>query len=303
MSISQSLYLDDLARVERIVDGDEDAQEAFYRECVRRTDVLGRRARIPWQDRQDIAQEAFFTALDQMKRGLFRGDGKLTSWLEQIIRGKIAQYWRKQLPKRAESLDELDESLLEIDGTETHQATTKRYETREIEKIEIRIMVEKVLRLMSQRDRAILVLNRIQRYTPKELSEMGNMPVSRVRNLIYAAQDRFRRLYFEIAPHADTTNHKALLPPDTANEGDTYVKSRNYDSLARMCRPGNQTQNYGLLLRACRRIGQAFDRIGQAGVGGAFARMRMLLAGSTAVGGGSAGVGHGSQFAADAHTR
>ena len=303
MSINQPPYLGDLARVARIVDGDKDAQDEFYRECVRRTGVLGRRARIPRQDHEDIAHEAFSTALDQMQRGLFRGDGKLTSWLEQIIRGKIAQHWRKQLPQRAESLDETDELLLESDRAETHLAATKRYETREIERIETRIMVEKVLRLMSQRDRAILILNRIERYTPKELSEMGNVPVSRVRNLIYAAQDRFRRVYFEIAPQADMTNHKALLPPDTANEGDDHVKSRSYDSLAGVYCAGDQTQDYGLLLRACRRIGQAFNRIGQAGFGGAFARMRVLLAGGTAIRGGGAGVGHGSQFAADSHAR
>lgn len=277
MPISQSLYLDDLARGARIIDGNEDALEEFYRECIRRTDVLGRRARIPWQDRQDIAHNSFFTAISQLERKLYRGESKLATWLEKIIHGKIAEYFRKQPPVIIENPDNPDSSGLEVGASETPLAPVKAQnlaklrDLDEAEKTETKIMVWETLGRMSVQHRTILVLNRCAGYTPTEISEMSNVPISQVRNRIYAAQDSFRRRYCEQAPPAGKNICKALLSSETANEGDIHVKSRNYDSLAGMYRPGNQTQGYGLLLRACRRIGQTFDRIGQASIGRAFA--------------------------------
>jgi RNA polymerase sigma factor (sigma-70 family) len=309
MSISPALYLDDLARVTRIVDGDEDALVEFYRECIRRTDVLGRRARIPWQDRQDIAHNSFFTAIGQLERKLYRGESKLMTWLERIIHGKIAEYFRKQPPVIIETLNNPDAPELGAGASETSLTPVKAQKLAnlcdlgEVEKTEVKIMVWETLDRMSVQHRTVLVLNRCAGYTPKEISEMSNIPVNQVRNRIYAAQDSFHRYYFEQAPPAGKKIYTPLPSSETDNEGDTHVKSRNYDSLTGVYRPGNETQDYGLLLRACRRIGRAFDRIGQAGVGGALARMRMLLAGSASVGPGSADVGYGSQFVADAEAR
>jgi RNA polymerase sigma-70 factor (ECF subfamily) len=289
MSAHQPLHIQDLVRVARIVAGDEDALNEFYGECSRRSEILARRARIPWQDRQDIAQNVILAALDQLQRGSYRAESKLETWLERIIQRKIADYFRKQRSGTVEGLDESDRSSLEIATTETSLTLSKKCDTLEIGKIEARVMVEEALLRLPVLYRAILVLNRIEGYTPKEISEMSNMPVRQVRNRLYTAQDKFRRIYLdERSPPVEKTIREPLLPPDAEHEGVTYARSTSYRLLAILLCSGAQSEDHGLLLRACRRIGQAFERIGEAVAGSSSRRMRVLPSGGRAVESGNA---------------
>lgn len=287
------LYPNDLALAARIVAGDEDALDWFSQECLRRSGVLARCSHVPRQDCEDIAQDALLTALDQMRRELYRGEGKLTSWLEQIIRGKIALYWRRQ-PHGAGGLDRWDESkrgsvsdVALIDMSHTQE---KRREEFAISKMEIGVAVWEALLQMSLLRRAILVLTRIEGYTPKELSEMCNMPVRRVRDILYAAQDEFQRIYLNRSSDI-TKRRKAILAPGAADEGVENAQSGDQRSRTGLRSAGTQSKDHGILLWACRRIGQALARRGKALIGRPFAQVRALLAGSSTIRVSSAGVG------------
>ncbi|MGH9848471.1 MAG: RNA polymerase sigma factor [Blastocatellia bacterium] len=57
---------DDLALVERIVGGDEEAAEAFGCQYQKRLAYLARRAGVPRQDCEDVAQEVWLAAVGQI---------------------------------------------------------------------------------------------------------------------------------------------------------------------------------------------------------------------------------------------
>ena len=51
---------------------------------------------MPSDDCADVAHETIATALDQLRRGMFRGDSSLKTWLVRILRGKVVDYWRRR---------------------------------------------------------------------------------------------------------------------------------------------------------------------------------------------------------------
>lgn len=85
---------EDLAFVERVANGEREAAELFLYRCQIWAGQLARRSGVPAQEWGEIANEALVTALGQMRRGLFRGGSSFQTWMETIIRGKIADYWR-----------------------------------------------------------------------------------------------------------------------------------------------------------------------------------------------------------------
>lgn len=201
---------EDLALALRIVGGDEDAAEEFGRQYVERFAHLARRDGVPPQDCQDVAQEALLTALGQMQRGLFRGESALGTWLEKIISGKIAEYWRKHtrrgllvtIPEDAQA----DEA--EAFGTVYEAALARPAEGQVV------VMVRETLRLMPARYRAVLLLKRTEGYTIEELSRAMEMTMGQVARRLYTAEEMFRRI------HCDGfVGRKLLAAADSEKEG------------------------------------------------------------------------------------
>lgn len=191
-------YSDDLEFVDLVVNGDEDAAADFVRQYLPLFIKLAMRAHIPTQDHQDVAQEICLAALGQMKRGLFRGKSRLVTWLAQVAKGKIADYWREQAASGAlvtVSLDELD-----ADGalSQTLSAPAEEYD--------LVVSVREALRELLPLHRGILLLNRSEGRAVEEICGMLSLTKAQVNGRLRQAENEFRgRL------RGEEVNHRQLL--------------------------------------------------------------------------------------------
>lgn len=187
-------HTDDLAFVEKVVKGDGEAAELFLYRCQLWTGQLARMSGLPKQEWGDIANEALLTALGQTRRGLFRGESSFQTWVEKIIRGKIAEYWRA----RGDGKDgliplysALDEYQQEVERNVSLIQSLALRKTDE----ETCLMVRRALGAMSRQHAMVLLLNVREGYSTIEISQRLDMPKGTVGRKLYEAKKQFRQFF------------------------------------------------------------------------------------------------------------
>jgi RNA polymerase sigma factor (sigma-70 family) len=163
--------------------GNPDAERSFERRFGPRFELIARYAGVCLQDCEDVAQDAMLAALSQIKRGLFRNESSLGTWLEVIVRGKIADYkrgLRRISPLDAEREDDLNNLTLLL----CHRPV-----------YEIQILVRQILAQMSPQRRMVLILNRMVGLTIEEISRRTEWPTGTVGRILAEAKQEFRRLF------------------------------------------------------------------------------------------------------------
>lgn len=184
-----SSHPEDLELAARIVGGDEGAAEEFAREYTPRFRHLARRAGVPAQDCEDVAQEVFLAAFDQMQRGLYRGDSSLGVWLNSIVRGKIADYWRS----RSHEVSETGLRHIDGDDREPGEGSLEGYITRVADPALV-LSVREALEAMPTIYRAILLLQRSAGYTLAEIARALHLSIGQVSGRLYTSEEMFRRI-------------------------------------------------------------------------------------------------------------
>jgi RNA polymerase sigma-70 factor (ECF subfamily) len=280
MSTLQPVCHEDSALVARITAGDEAAEEEFARKYSERFRYLAHYARVPWQDCQDVAQEALIAALGQMRRGLFRGDSQLGHWLVRIVHGKAMDYWRQRHAGSVVALDEPGELRDFVEGI---PAPMTDYE--------LTAHVRETLKTLPAQHQVILLLKRTYGYKIEEIGQMLEMTAGQVSWRLYAAEEMFRQRLRNDKPPASMSANKLLASGDTLPQGSNREQATDHSSFAfplvPMHRAGDQQTSHRVLLRTRQRIGGAIGRSPLAG-------MRILLARSAAAKFGGASAGHGS---------
>jgi len=283
MPTLQPVHSEDLALVASIVSGDEAAADEFARKFSEKFEYLARRNGVPVQDCQDVAQEAMLTALGQMKRGVFRGESKVGSWLAQIIHGKVMDYWRERRGASVLALDEPGE-LHDFVGTISAPMTD----------YELVACVHETLKTLPRQHRVILILKRTEGFTLEEISRMLEMTTGQVGGKLYAAEEMFRSgLRISKPPSPKTPGKMLVADSDNAQRRRRGQSTEHHASKGLSC-AGNRQIVDGLLFWASQRIGKANGR-------SAFAGVRLLLARNATPGCGSENLGIGSQLVAHAH--
>ncbi|HEX9003564.1 MAG TPA: sigma-70 family RNA polymerase sigma factor [Blastocatellia bacterium] len=206
-----STHTDDLAFVEKVANGDREAAELFLYRCQLWTGQLARMSGLPKQEWGDVANEALLTALGQMRRGLFRGDSTFQTWVERIIRGKIADYWRARGNGQA-GLIPLDSALDEHQQeVERHVSLIQTLALRKTDE-ETRLMVRQALSTMSRQHAMVLLLNMREGYSTAEIGERLDLPQGTVGRKLYEAKKQFRQFFSnvpEVNPQRETTQTAA----------------------------------------------------------------------------------------------
>jgi RNA polymerase sigma-70 factor, ECF subfamily len=178
---------DNLALVERIIGGDEDAAQEFESKYRPRFENRSRRAGIPIQDCADVAQEVFFSAIGQLQRGLFRGDSSLGTWLDKIVSGKIGDYLRSHREEKQALLS----SRINEDRDEI--ALVERLPSVPIDHIVV-LSVRQALERMPTELRVILVLKRCEGRTLEDIGRGLKRSSSAVYRKLIEAEETFRML-------------------------------------------------------------------------------------------------------------
>jgi len=114
------------------------------------------------EDAEDISQEVFMSVYRNLKS--FRSESNIYTWIYKIAINKIYDFFRK----RKVELDINEEILMLEDNTN----------------IETPIFLEEKLKLISPKEREIVILNG---YKLKEIAEMKNINISTIKSIYYKA--------------------------------------------------------------------------------------------------------------------
>lgn len=175
---------DDLTLTSAVAAGDTAAEETFAKKFRAKLVYLAGKRGVPTVDCEDVAHETIITAIDQIRRGIFRGESSIGTWLDKILAGKTADFWRKSSNRlQPVSLDPEDERL--HTGTAVALVSTRSDPVQQL-------IVQQILSRMSPRHRRILLMNQRDGYTTKEISKLVRLPAGTVGRLLAEAKAIFK---------------------------------------------------------------------------------------------------------------
>lgn len=175
-----------------IAQGNPEDESAFVNRFKRRFEVIALCNGVPQQDCEDIAQDALLAALGQIRRKLFRGDSSLSTWLNTIIHGKIADYQRGSYRRKHFEISMVDglsanSSHFKDEGPEPHALAVRP-------QLELGILVREVLMRLPKQQRIILVLNSSVGLTIQEIARRFALPAGTVGRILSEAKKQFREI-------------------------------------------------------------------------------------------------------------
>lgn len=259
MSTLQPIHSEDLALVTSVISGNEAAANEFASKFSEKFVYLAHRNGVPAQDCQDIAQEVMLAALSQMRRGVFRGESTLGSWLAQIVHGKVMDYWRKQKGVSVATLDEPGELHDFVERISDPMSNN-----------ELVACVHETLKTLPRQHCVILLLKRTEGFTLEEISRMLEMTMGQVSGKLYAAERMFRCGLRDGKPPSEKPLGKLPLSGGNSRRR-KRGQSTNHHATESLSCTANRRVADSLLLWASQRSGKTTNRSASAG-------MRFLLA-------------------------
>ena len=115
------------------------------------------------EDAEDIAQDVFLTVYKNLKK--FRNDSGVYTWVYRIAINKTYDFFRK----RKETF-ELNEEVLDIKDNDD---------------ISAKLILEEKLKLISAREREIILMKDIYGYKLREIAKIKDMKLSTVKSVYY----------------------------------------------------------------------------------------------------------------------
>ena len=178
------------AAIDRVLDGEVDAFAVVVR-TFRNLVAADLARRLPAQDVQDVAQDAFVRAYRALPA--FRGEAPVRVWLLRIARRAAMDFWRRRYRRRDRLLDDLDDAArAHIEARRQDQIALERAD-REAED-NARRRVEAALLRLSPNDRAVITLVDLEDRSMQEAAEVLHCGLSAVKVRAFRARRRLRLL-------------------------------------------------------------------------------------------------------------
>lgn len=189
MSTHTPDHSEDLALVQRIMDGDESASEELVRKYSYQLENYAHKQRVLTDDCQDVLQDTFMAAVSQIQRGKFRGESSLRTWLHSILRRRIADHFRRNPDRPMIQLDniEIPADQLKLIGDDRDQLITH-------------LEVSKAARKLSTRARVILLMKFTEGMTIDELSQWMDVSIGQAYRELQKARNLFRQYILNEKP-------------------------------------------------------------------------------------------------------
>ncbi len=139
-----------------------------------------------FEEAEDVLQEAFIKAWENLNE--FDGDLKFSSWIYRIVHNTTITEWKKSQSKGKDKKQEFDEELFENlpSSLDLEKETNQKFDKENI---------QKVLRLMPEKYREVLVLKFLEEKDYQEISDILKKPHGTIATLI----SRAKRLFYQIA--------------------------------------------------------------------------------------------------------
>ena len=126
-------------------------------------------------------------AISQIRRGIFRGQSSRGTWLYTILKGKVADYWRKAGAHTLVPLEAMGGSAAgSLETLEKADCSGNP---------ELSIGVDEILQMLPARQRCLLILMEQHGYKIAEISEKTGWPTGTVGRVLAEARKEFLRLW------------------------------------------------------------------------------------------------------------
>ena len=189
---------EDVALIERILAGDEDAFASLIRKYQQQVHAQALRKIDDFQIAEDIVQETFLQVYQRLET---LEDPKLfPKWLYVIVNRRCIAWLRKNR-LQTESLEEIDISEIE---TEAYS----RYVAAEHEKAAVeaqRDLVQKLLAKLKERDREVITLHYFEEMTSSEIGEFLGVSENTIKSRLRRARQQLKKYEFMIQEALDIT--------------------------------------------------------------------------------------------------
>jgi RNA polymerase sigma-70 factor (ECF subfamily) len=130
----------------------------------------------------DISQEVFLAAVKGLDR--FKGSSSLKTWLYQIARNKVIDYYRKKSRQMSEELEDADSFASDHNGP---QELLLAHEQKEL--------IRKALQELPSKHREILILKEIEGMKEEEIAKVLEIRPGTVKSRIYRARTAFAKIF------------------------------------------------------------------------------------------------------------
>jgi RNA polymerase sigma-70 factor, ECF subfamily len=154
-----------------------------------RLHYLAGKAGVAAQDCEDVVQEALADAMRQLNRGQFRGESSLGTWLQRILSGKIADYWRGK-GRNPTLVPECAADGRAHQSSDTAQAIDRVSDRRQDH--ELVLAVRQALGRLDPIHRLVLSLSQYGGYTCKQIAKRLGRPPGTIDRILAEAKHRFR---------------------------------------------------------------------------------------------------------------
>jgi len=140
-------------------------------------------------DAADIVQETFLAAWRKIKE--FRGEAKLSTWLTSIAVNQARSRWQhnRQKQGREESLDSSDEAG---QGRPLQVASDQPSAMEQLERSQLRELLERCIRALDQGFREVLVLRDMREMPYDEVGQVLGLREGTVKSRLFRARESVR---------------------------------------------------------------------------------------------------------------
>jgi RNA polymerase sigma-70 factor, ECF subfamily len=143
-------------------------------------------------DAWDLTQDAFIKAWKALPN--FENRSKFSTWMFRISHNVVYDWKRKM---KIESVGELDDSFLSPERIDPRAHTAPSVPAtpdKEMEKVELRVRIEKALEMLSENHREAIVLREVHGLDYKEIAEIQECTIGTVMSRLFNARKKLQTL-------------------------------------------------------------------------------------------------------------
>lgn len=156
--------------------------------------------RLPAQDVQEVAQDAFIRAFRALPS--FRGEAPVRIWLLRIARYAAMDFWRKRYRRRDRLFADLDESALrQVEAVRQGQIAEQQTDQESRERAQL--LVEAALVRLSPNDRAVITLVDLEGCSMEDAARELGCGLSAVKVRAFRARRRLRTVLDKLRPEIE----------------------------------------------------------------------------------------------------
>ena len=189
---------DDVALIQRILAGDENAFESLIRKYQKQVHAFAFRKVGDFQTAEDITQETFLRVYQKL--ATLNDPAKFSAWLHAIVNHLCIAWHRKSL-LQTELLQEVHISEIETD-------VYSRYVTVEHEKTTAeaqRALVRKLLTKLKESDQEVITLHYFEEMTSSEIGTHLGVSENTIKSRLHRARQQLKRYQFMIQEELSIT--------------------------------------------------------------------------------------------------